>query len=229
MAPPPRPRWAPGSFLAGLRPAQADELLSRGVRRQFAAGRILLFEGDHSTHVELLYQGFVKITNVVDGTEVLMGIRVPGDFVGELAGLTGKPRIATATACGRVTSSVVSQRDFHHFLHQHPDAAMTMAAVMGERLRWANERRTDFAAFPADARLARLLAEIATTCGWQADDELNIELPLSQPELATMIGVSEATVQKVLRDLRTGGMIRTGYRHITVLDLPALRKVGAEH
>jgi CRP/FNR family transcriptional regulator, cyclic AMP receptor protein len=44
-----------------------------------------------------------------------------------------------------------------------------------------------------------------------------------------MIGVSEATVQKVLRDLRTGGVIRTGYRHITVLDLPGLRKFGTEY
>jgi CRP-like cAMP-binding protein len=197
------------------------------VQRHFAAGRILLREGDRSTHVELLSRGFVKITNVVDGVEVLMGIRMPGDFVGELAGLTGKPRIATATACGQVTSSVITRRDFHNFMRQHPDAAMTMAAVMGERLRWANERRTDFAAFPAGTRLARLLVEIALTCGQRMDGELTIAVPLSQPELATMVGVSDATVQKVLRDLRENGTIRTGYRHITVVDLPALRAFGA--
>jgi CRP-like cAMP-binding protein len=197
------------------------------VQRHFAAGRILLREGDRGTHVELLSRGFVKITNVVDGVEVLMGIRMPGDFVGELAGLTGKPRIATATACGQVTSSVITRRDFHNFMRQHPDAAMTMAAVMGERLRWANERRTDFAAFPAGTRLARLLVEIALTCGQRMDGELTIAVPLSQPELATMVGVSDATVQKVLRDLRENGTIRTGYRHITVVDLPALRAFGA--
>jgi CRP-like cAMP-binding protein len=197
------------------------------VQRHFAAGRILLREGDRSTHVELLSRGFVKITNVVDGVEVLMGIRMPGDFVGELAGLTGKPRIATATACGQVTSSVITRRDFHNFMRQHPDAAMTMAAVMGERLRWANERRTDFAAFPAGTRLARLLVEIALTCGQRMDGELTIAVPLSQPELATMVGVSDATVQKVLRDLRENGSIRTGYRHITVVVLPALRAFGA--
>jgi CRP-like cAMP-binding protein len=152
---------------------------------------------------------------------------MPGDFVGELAGLTGKPRIATATACGQVTSSVITRRDFHNFMRQHPDAAMTMAAVMGERLRWANERRTDFAAFPAGTRLARLLVEIALTCWQRMDGELTIAVPLSQPELATMVGVSDATVQKVLRDLRENGTIRTGYRHITVVDLPALRAFGA--
>jgi cAMP-binding proteins - catabolite gene activator and regulatory subunit of cAMP-dependent protein kinases len=226
MVQPLGPRWAPGSFLARLPAAQATHLLGQGVRRQFEPGQRLMREGERSNHVELLYRGFVKITNVVDGIEVLMGIRMPGDFVGELAGLTGRPRIATASACGRVTSYVISKRDFHSFLHEYPDAPLNMAAVMGERLRWANERRTDFAAFPADVRLARVLVEIALACGRETKEGLSIEVMLSQPELATMIGVSDATIQKVFRDLRRSGWIRTGYRRIMVLDLPALRSLG---
>jgi CRP/FNR family cyclic AMP-dependent transcriptional regulator len=222
------PGWAPGSFLARLTADQAAELLRHGARHQFEAGRTLMREGDASAHIELLLRGFVKITNVVDGTEVLMGIRLPGDFVGELAGLTGGRRIATATACGRVLSSVVSRHDFHRFLAKYPEASLRMAAVMGERLRWANERRGDFAAFPPEVRLARLLVEITRICGSTTAEGLSIGVALSQPELATMIGVSEATMQKVIRDLRRQGVIRTGYRSITVLDLAALRTLGAD-
>jgi CRP-like cAMP-binding protein len=200
-------------------------LLQHGVRRRFEAGRTLLREGDASAHVELLVRGFVKITNVIDGTEVLMGIRLPGDFVGELAGLTGGRRIATATACGRVVSSVVSRHDFHRFLARYPEASLRMAAVMGERLRWANERRGDFA-FPPEVRLARLLVEITRICGHSTPEGLSIGVALSQSELATMIAVSEATLQKVIRDLRGQGIIRTGYRSMTVLDLAALRTLG---
>ena len=227
MVQPLPPRWAPGSFLARLPKDQAAELLRLGTRRVFETGRTLLREGDRSTHVEVLLRGFVKITNVVDGTEVLMGIRMPGDLLGELAGLTGNPRIATATACGRVTSIVLTQPEFHRFLRQHPEAPLCMAASMGERLRWANDRRSDFAAFPAEVRLARLLVDIAWTCGRPTDEGLTIVVALSQPELATMIGVSEATIQKAFKDLRENGILRTGYRRITVTDLPALRAVGA--
>jgi CRP/FNR family transcriptional regulator, cyclic AMP receptor protein len=156
----------------------------------------------------------------------LMGVRVPGDTVGEIAGLTGKPRIATVVACGRVTASVVSKADFHRFLRKYPDAAMNVAAVMGERLRWSNERRTDFAAHSVEVRLARLLVEMATACGRRTEEGLTIAVPLSQPELATMIGVSEATVQKVLRDLRERRLVRTGYRRLTLVDVPALRAIG---
>jgi CRP-like cAMP-binding protein len=217
--------WAPGSFLARLPRTQVTELLSTGTRRVIDAGRPLMRQGDRSTHVELILRGFVKITNLVDGAEVLMGIRVPGDFVGELAGLTDKPRIATAVACGRVMASVVSKADFHRFLKRYPDAAMSMTAVVGERLRWANERRTD-AAYPVEVRLARLLVEIAMVCGRDTEEGVTIAVPLSQPELASMISVSEATVQKVLRDLRERGLLRTGYRRLTLLDMAALRARG---
>ncbi len=219
-------RWAPHSFLGRLTPEQTSELLGLGVRRHFEAGRRLLREGDRSTHVEVLLRGFVKITTVADGTEVLMAIRMPGDLIGELAGLTGNPRIATATACGRVTSVVLSRAEFHRFLHRHPAAALQMAAGLGDRLRWSNARRADFATFPAEVRVARLLVDIAESCGRPVEGGLNVGVELSQPELATMIGVSEATVQKVFRELRENRVIQTGYRRITVLDLAALRAVG---
>ena len=60
--------------------------------------------------------------------EVLVGIRVSGDLIGEMAGLSQKPRSATATACGRVTSVVLTQANFHRFLHRYPEAALSMAA-----------------------------------------------------------------------------------------------------
>jgi len=221
------PRWAPGSFLARLPAEQCAGLLSLGVVRQFEAGRRLLREGDLSTHVELVLRGFVKITNVVDGTEVLMAIRMPGDLLGELAALTGNPRIATATACGRVVSSVLTGAEFHRFMRRYPDAALNMAAAMGDRLQWSNERRSDFAAYPAEVRLARLLVEIARKCGRRTEEGISIGIALSQPELATMVGVSEATVQKAFKELRGNGVLRTGYRWISVLDLPALRAYGA--
>ncbi|TML21495.1 MAG: Crp/Fnr family transcriptional regulator [Actinobacteria bacterium] len=148
-------------------------------------------------------------------------------LLGELAALTGNPRIATATACGRVVSRVLTGAEFHRFMRRYPDAALNMAAAMGDRLQWSNERRTDFAAYPAEVRLARLLVEIARKCGRRTEEGISIGIALSQPELATMVGVSEATVQKAFKELRGNGVLRTGYRRISVLDLPALRAYGA--
>jgi CRP-like cAMP-binding protein len=50
-----------------------------------------------------------------------------------------------------------------------------------------------------------------------------IEWPLTQPELASLVGGSQPAVHRVLRGLRENGVVSTGYRTITVLDLNRLR------
>jgi CRP/FNR family cyclic AMP-dependent transcriptional regulator len=102
-----------------------------------------------------------------------------------------------------------------------------IAAAVARQLRWANRRRSDFAAFPADIRLARLLVEIAEVGGRpRPDGSVELLVPLSQPELAAMIAIGRATVQKALHELRDRGLISTGYRRLIVTDLPRLRRAG---
>jgi CRP-like cAMP-binding protein len=221
------PGWAPGTFLGSLSPAVATELVRLGVRRVFPSGRVILREGGRDAHVALLLSGFAKASTAVDGVETLLGIRPPGELVGEIAGLTGEPRNATVSACGRVTAGLVGRADFEAFLRRRPDAAALVSAAVARKLRWANRRRSDFAAFPAHIRLARLLAEIAEVCGRRRPEGgVEIAVPLTQPELAAMIAIGQATVQKALADLRERGLIGTGYRRITLLDPDRLRRLA---
>jgi CRP/FNR family cyclic AMP-dependent transcriptional regulator len=215
--------WAPKTFLGSLTPAVATELLGLSVQREFEPGRTVLREGDRETHIELLISGFVKVTTSVDGFETLLGIRLPGELIGEIGALTGEPRNATVTACGTVVAGVVGRAAFDAFLRRHPEAFLRVTAAVAEQLRWANRRRTDFAPYPAHVRLARLLVDIAEVCGRPVEGgAIEIGVPLSQPELATMIAVAQATIQKALQDLRRRGLISTGYRRMTLVDPPAL-------
>ncbi|MEU8261540.1 Crp/Fnr family transcriptional regulator [Micromonospora sp. NPDC048999] len=225
-----RPKVSPPkAFLARLPTAIRQELLGRGQPCRYEPGDRLLVEGGVDTHVILLTSGFVKVTNVVEGFEALVAIRGAGDIVGESAALADQPRMASVTACGVVTGCLVIAEAFRHVLGRHPDAARLVTATVAERLRWANQRRADFVAYSAEVRLARVLVEIARTYGRQLDDgAVVIDVPLSQPELATMIGVAEATVHKALRTLRDGELIRSGYRRVYILDLDALRRMGHE-
>ncbi|WP_143263109.1 helix-turn-helix domain-containing protein, partial [Amycolatopsis pretoriensis] len=56
-----------------------------------------------------------------------------------------------------------------------------------------------------------------TSRGWE------IGFPITQPELAALIGAAEPTVHKSLTELRHRKVLDTGYRRMTILDLPALR------
>ncbi|MFF5084876.1 Crp/Fnr family transcriptional regulator [Actinoplanes sp. NPDC000266] len=213
--------WPPGTFLGGLAPAAADELLGLSARHRYESGRPILREGALGSHVVVLESGFVKVTTADFGT--LLGIRLPGELVGEIGALTGSPRNATVTACGTVHAGVVTKAAFEDFLRRHPAASTLVMAMIARQLTWANRRRSDFTAFPAPVRLARLLVEIAETCGRdRPGGGVEIAVPLSRPELAAMIAASRATVQNAVQELRTAGLIATAYRRIVVLDLAAL-------
>ncbi|WP_430784684.1 Crp/Fnr family transcriptional regulator [Actinoplanes sp. G11-F43] len=220
--------WAPGTFLGSLPAEVATALVHSSVKRTFEAGRALLREGTTAdTHVFLLLNGFVKATTAVDGVETVLGIRAPGEVVGEIGALTGNPRNATVTACAPMTAGQISRGDFEAFLRQRQDAAALITAAVARQLRWANRRRVDIAAFPAYVRLARLLIEVAEVCGrLRSDGGIEMVVPLSQPDLAAMIAAAQATVEKALRELRDQGLIETGYRQLLITDPVRLRAVA---
>jgi CRP-like cAMP-binding protein len=125
-----------------------------------------------------------------------------------------------------VVSTVIQQADFLHFIGRHPRVANEITATLGRRLQWANARCSEFAAFPVHVRLAHALAEFAASCGEPSEDGVVLGVELSQTELATLVGAAEDTVQKALRTLRTRGLIRTGYRRITVIDPAGLNALA---
>lgn len=209
-----------------LTPDERDELLSAGVTRSVSSGRQLLVEGRHDTHIEIIREGYVKVTTEVGGAPRLLAIRLPGDIVGELGAVTSTGRSATVTAGEGVIATVVRQPDFLRFLERRPHASQQITATVGERLRWANLRRSEFSAFPVHVRLARVLGDIAAVCGTEVDEGVMIPVPLTQTELATLIGAAPDSVQRASRHLRELGYIDTGYRRIVVRDPPALKALA---
>jgi CRP-like cAMP-binding protein len=215
--------WVPGSFLDRLRPADRDALFTAGITRTLPPGHRLLTEGADDTHVEVLRRGFVKVTTIVAGRTQLLAVRVAGDVVGELAAVGGTPRTATVTTCGTVVSTVLRQPDFLAVLRARPEVADEVTASLGRRLQWANSRRAAFNLFAVPDRVAEVLADLAGMAGRDVGDGIEIGVDLTHLELAMLIGAGEDTVQKALRGLRDDGLIRTGYRRVTVLDVDRLR------
>ena len=219
--------WPPASFLGRVGPSVAGKLLTYGRARQYRRGERLLHEGGLDNHVVLLLRGLVKVTSTASGSETLLAVRAPGDIVGEGAAMTGLPRAATVTACERVEARLVSRETFRQLLREEPAVAHHLAALMSERLGFANRRRADFAACSVMVRLARVLVDLAAVCGQAAGGASRmVDVPLSQRELATMIGAGEDSVQRAARRLKAAGLIETAYGSITVVDPSGLRDIS---
>ncbi|MDO0927233.1 Crp/Fnr family transcriptional regulator [Streptomyces sp. TG1A-8] len=220
--------WPARSFLGGLSEPVRSKLLGIGTRCRYLPGEVLIREGDRSNHVVLLRSGFVKVTASLDnGHEALLAIRVGGDIVGEMAAMDdGAPRSATVTACGEIAASMVRESDLRFFLESHPEAARAVNRIVIQRLRWSNQRRVEFGGYSVKVRLARVLAELAASYGHPVPRGIVIGVNLTQPELAALTGSAEVTIHKALAELRRDGLITTGYRRTTVLDVNRLRETA---
>ncbi|MGW5049597.1 Crp/Fnr family transcriptional regulator [Actinokineospora sp. NPDC004072] len=216
-----RPAWPAASLLGRLAAPVRAALLALGVEVALPPGRRILRQGDPGESVYVLLSGAVKVSGIDGDREPLLAIRRAGDVVGEMAVLLRQPRSATVTTCLATTARVVPGQDFRQFLRGHPDAAIEVAGVLSERLRWANERRVDFAALDAPARVRRVLVTLAETYGGGRD----LGAPLTQEDIASLAGVRLTTAEKALRDLARRGLVRLGYRSVVVLDLNGLRAI----
>ncbi|MCO1594874.1 Crp/Fnr family transcriptional regulator [Micromonospora sp. RHAY321] len=221
------PSWLPGTFLGRLERTARDRLLAAAVRRSVRESQVVLREGVLESHVVVLDDALAKVTvAMADGRQALLAIRMSGDIVGEISALNGTPRTATVTTCRPSIVRIIHRNEFRAFLRGNPDAAMEVAGIVADRLRWANRRRVDFASYPVKVRLARVLWEIATAYGRRDPRGLVINVRLTQGELATLCGAAEISLQKALGNLRAAGIIATGYREIVVRDSDGLRAVA---
>jgi CRP/FNR family transcriptional regulator, cyclic AMP receptor protein len=212
-------------FLDALSEEEAAYLRARGAKRRFPRGDALFREQEPSDRVMLLLAGRVKIASVAeDGRESVLAFRGPGEVLGELSAIDGRPRSAGVVAVDNVEALVIPARDFRGFLERSPRAALWILERLVTRLREADRKRAEFGASDTIGRVAARLVELATEYGReQPGGGIRIDLPITQEELASWVGSSREGVNKALHTLRGLRWVATERRAITVLDIEALR------
>lgn len=214
-------------FLAAFDEEAAAALRAAGTVRRFRAGEVLFHEGDPSNYVTVITAGEVKVSSVQeDGGETVLAIRGVGDLIGELSAIDSRPRSATATALTAVEAVVVPAAAFEF---SHSGAAVALLRTVVARLREADRQRVEFGSHHSLPRLARRLVQLAETYGRPTPEgTIRIELPVTQEELAGLVGASRESVARALRTLRAGGVVSTARRTITVLDLDRLSNLARQ-
>ncbi len=213
-------------LLDRLAPGDRAELERVATERRYAAGADLFHEGDPAGWVVGILKGTVKITtHAPDGREDVLAMCTPGEVLGELAAIDRGSRSATATAVEPVRALIVAADDFRAFLSANPSATMTVLVVLARRIRDADRRDLEYTSLDSVRRVAARLTEMADRFGAERDEgAIDVELSITQEELAGWAGCSLEATGKALAKLRNLGWIETGRRQVTILDLDSLRE-----
>jgi CRP-like cAMP-binding protein len=183
-----------------------------------------MHQGEPGDRVAVLLSGHVKTTFVDHrGQEMVLSFRGPGDVLGELSFIRADERSSNVVAIEAVEAQVLASSDFRAFLVRHPRVALVLIDVIARRFRDANRKRVQFGELDTLGRLAARLVELCERHGTSGDDGIEIQLPITQEDLAGWTASSRAGVAEALRTMRELGWITTARRRITVLDLEQLR------
>ena len=204
-------------------------LSNLSLSRHYSPGTTICHEGDPDTHLFILLTGWVKIlSTTADGHEIVLALRGDGEIVGEIAGETTGRRNATIQAIDAVDALIVLYDRFSSFLDNNPGADRAYRRVVTRKWNDTDTILRGRTGTSGAQRLARVLLYLADRRGQAVNGAIYLDLPLTQDELASLAGTSRATVTRALSSWRRRGFLLTTQRHITIIDLGALRRVAGQ-
>lgn len=212
-------------LFASLRPEYLSELAARLVVRNYRRGEIIFHKDDPGSTLFIIKAGQVKIASTsVAGEELILAILTDTDFFGELSLLDGGLRSASATAMDPTQALVLHRGDFLDVISSHPERVSDILAAVADRLRHTDLLLEDAVFLDLPARLAKRLLELGEKRGLQTDHGLEIDLRLTQQEIANTVGASRVAVNKLLGLFQDKGLVRIDKQRITILSPDELRK-----
>ncbi len=102
--------------------------------RFYPKDTMVFSEGMPGSELYIIPKGTVKITKIVDNTEVLLAVLKPGDSFGEMALLENKPRSASAIAYEDAYLLAVNKANFERMVQAQPQIVTRLTQLLAERI-----------------------------------------------------------------------------------------------
>jgi len=194
-------------------------------KRVFGKGVIIFHKDSPGETTYIIESGQVRIFALSEsGQEISVRVYGCGEVFGELSMLDGQPRSAGAITMEETHVLTMHREDFLRILERCPGMAQGIIATLAARVRYTTQYAETLAFLDVDGRVANRLLELAGKHGVTTEEGTRITLPLTQSELASLVGATRERVNKVLRAFRDQGLIRLDGYTITILDERGLRR-----
>jgi CRP/FNR family transcriptional regulator, cyclic AMP receptor protein len=206
-------------FFKGFEGDAFETVLAAMKSQQYTRGGVLFTENDPATELFVVVSGRIAIANrSVDGRESVIALMERGDLFGEMPLFDGMARSAEARALEGSEVIAIPYAPLRAVYQATPELLWNVVAMLAGRLRSTDEHLADSVFLDVTGRTAKRLLELAGT-----DDEFS--LPITQEELAGMVGASRERVNKAIASfVKLGWIEQTDRRYrITNRDQLALR------
>jgi len=185
-----------------------ERVAAAAAHRRFARNGVVFAARCEAKELFVVQSGRIAIANrSSDGRESVVALMESGDLFGEMSLFDGEGRSAEARALEPSEIVAVPYALLREILLDRPELLWEVAALLARRLRSTDAALADAVFLDVTGRTAKRLLELANG----ADDFL---LPLTQEELAAMVGASRERVNKAISAfVRLGWLTQSDRRY----------------
>lgn len=214
-------------LFTGLDPLVLTDALAVSRIRRVQAGGFYFHETDPATHLYVLTEGRLKITQLTpEGHQVIHMLLTGGQPFGGVAALGEGMYPVTAEAVEDCVALSWDAQTMTGLMKKYPDIAINTARFLARRFHELQVQHRQLMTERVERRVARALLRLAENAGREAPGGVEIDFPLSRQDLAEMTGTTLFTVSRLLSGWDEKGLIKAERQRVTVLDADALLEIA---
>lgn len=195
--------------------------------RRYRRNEVIFHQDDAADSLHIVADGRIKIVlSSEEGDEAIIASLRRGDFFGELALLDGSPRSTTATAVEPTETLALPRDEFQRLLTDDAHLVTALLQALAGELRRLTGHVAELHFLDLAGRLSMRLVRLAqeNNPGTRGRAELN--WPFTQSDLASMIGGTRQSVNRVLSELVEEGLVKIEHETLVITDLARLEARG---
>lgn len=196
-----------------------DPLFAR-FGREYSPGEVLFREGEAGEVMFVIQSGAVRISKSIGGVDKTLAVLGPGEFLGEMAILNGRPRTATATVVEPARCLLIEAKTLESMVARNAEIALRLIKKLAKRLDSADSLVEILMHSDPKARVMLALARHADAFGEPTEAGVLVRETLE--EIAVEVGVDPETAHEVMARLRRLRLVTDEEGAIVVADLARL-------
>lgn len=201
-----------------LTDSELDGIVASASVRELRRGDVLFTEDDESNEVFVVDEGRIAMTQrSIDGRESVIALMERGDLFGEMPLFDGLGRSTEARALEPSTVTIIGYGPVRELYESRPQLLWSVVAMLSNRLRSTDAALADSVFLDVTGRTAKRLLELA-------GDEDEFVLPVTQEELAGMVGASRERVNKAIASFVKLGWLDQRDRRYQITDREQLTR-----
>lgn len=207
-----------GLLFGRLTDAQVDRIARRAKRLSISEGESIFDQGDSADRFYLVLNGFIKLYRLApDGNEKVIEIISPGHTFAEALLFLDQPRYPVSAQALKDSEVIsIDGHDFLDLLRNSVDLCLLMLGDMSFRLRALIKEIDDLSLHSATCRVAGYMFAHTPT----RSNEFDLEIP--KHVLASRLSVKPETFSRIIKSLKTKGILQINGSRVQILDRHAL-------